>query len=58
VLEKEKFVEVLFHHGDSVTGETDCRLWLDSYNALGLSRLIASAQAVADWLQPRLKALE
>ena len=58
VLEKEKFVEVLFHHNGSVTGETDCLLWLDSDNALSLSHLIASGKSVADWLDPRLRALE
>jgi len=58
VLEQEKFVEILFHHGDPVAGESVCRLWLDAYNALSLSRLIASGKAVADWLQPRLSALQ
>lgn len=42
----------------TVFGETDCRLWLDADNALSLSRLIASAKAVADWLEPRVKDLE
>ncbi|MGA2604383.1 MAG: hypothetical protein ABSG14_09155 [Verrucomicrobiia bacterium] len=58
VLEQEKFVEILFHHGDPVAGESVCRLWLDTYNALSLSHLIASGKAVADWLQPRLSALQ
>jgi len=58
VLQQDKFVEVLFHHGNSVIGGIDCRVWLDSHNALSLSYLIVSARAVADWLEPRLKALE
>jgi hypothetical protein len=57
-LEDKKFVEIMFHQGDDATGEAGCRLWLDSYNASSLSRLIISGKAVADWLEPRLAALE
>ncbi|MGD0058390.1 MAG: hypothetical protein ABSD58_03140 [Verrucomicrobiia bacterium] len=57
-LQDKKFVEIMFHQGDASAGESGCRLWLDSYNALGLSHLIISGKAVADWLEPRLTALE
>lgn len=57
-LEDKKLVEIIFHRGDSTAGESTCRLWFDSYNALGLSRLILSGKAVADWLEPRLVSLE
>jgi hypothetical protein len=57
-LQDKKFVEIMFHQGDASGGESGCRLWLDSYNALSLSRLIISGKAVADWLGPRLTALE
>ncbi|HTS19959.1 MAG TPA: hypothetical protein VMP11_20455 [Verrucomicrobiae bacterium] len=57
-LQGKDLVEVMVHQGDSASGEEGCRLWLDQYNALSLSRLIASGKAVADWLGPRLAALE
>jgi hypothetical protein len=57
-LQDKKFVEIMFHQGGADAGESGCRLWLDSYNALSLSRLIISGKAVADWLGPRLTALE
>ena len=57
-LEGKKFVEIIFHRGDSITGESTCRVWLDSYNALSLSRLILSGEAVVVWLEPRLGSLE
>ena len=57
-LQDKKFVEIMFHQGDASAREPGCRLWLDSYNALSLARLIISGKAVADWLEPRLAALE
>ena len=57
-LQDKKFVEIMFHQGDASAGESGCRLWLDSYNALSLSHLMISGKAVADWLEPRLTALE
>jgi len=57
-LEEKKLVEIVFHRGDSTAGEPTCRLWFDTYNALGLSRLIISGKNVADWLEPRLVPLE
>jgi hypothetical protein len=57
-LEDRKLVEIVFHQGDSTEGESTCRLWLDSYNALSLSRLILSGKAAADWLEPKLVPLE
>jgi hypothetical protein len=57
-LENKKFVEILFHRGESTEGESACRLWLDSYNALSLSHLIVAGKAATDWLQPRLVPLE
>jgi hypothetical protein len=57
-LEDRKLVEIVFHQGDSTEGESTCRLWLDSYNALSLSRLILSGKAAADWLEPKLVPLQ
>jgi hypothetical protein len=57
-LEDRKLVEIVFHEGDSIQGESTCRLWLDSYNALNLSRLILSAKAASDWLEPKLVPLQ
>jgi len=57
-LAEKKFVEIVFHQGDSTAGEATCRLWFDSYNALNLSRLIISGKNTADWLEPRLVPLE
>jgi hypothetical protein len=57
-LEDRKLVEIVFHQGDSTEGESTCRLWLDSYNALSLSRLILSGKAAADWLEPKLVSLQ
>jgi hypothetical protein len=57
-LEQKKFVEIMFHQGDSTAGEPTCRLWFDTYNALNLSRLITSGKNIADWLEPRLVPLE
>jgi len=57
-LQGKEFVEVMFHQEEAATKESACRLWLDSYNALSLSRLITSGKTVADWLEPRLAALE
>jgi hypothetical protein len=57
-LEDRKLVEIVFHKGDSTEGESTCRLWLDSYNALSLSRLILSGKAAADWLEPKLVPLQ
>lgn len=57
-LQDKKFVEIMFHQGDASAGDSGCRLWLDSYNALSLSHLMISGKAVADWLEPRLTALE
>lgn len=57
-LEDKKFVEIMFHRGNSIDGEPTCRLWFDAYNALSLSRLILTGKAATDWLEPRLKSLE
>ena len=57
-LKDKKFVEIMFHQPDANAGAAACRLWLDSYNALSLARLIVSGKSVADWLEPRLAALE
>lgn len=57
-IQDRNFVEIMFHEGDAREGEPGCRLWLDSYNALSLSRLIISGKAAADWLEPRLRQLE
>jgi hypothetical protein len=57
-LKDKKFVEIMFHQGDASAGESGCRLWLDSYNALSLAHLIISGKAAVDWLEPRLAALE
>ena len=57
-LKDKKFVEIMFHQGTASAGESGCRLWLDTYNALSLAHLITSGKAVADWLEPRLTALE
>lgn len=57
-LKDKRFVEIMFHQTDTGARAPGCRLWLDSYNALSLARLIVSGKAVADWLEPRLTALE
>ena len=57
-LQDKEFVEIMFHQGDGSARAPGCRLWLDSYNALSLAHLIISGKAVADWLEPRLAALE